>query len=103
INTGSSLLSLGTLVKGVPAETISGIESSELLAISQNPTFISNILSAPDIVQLVYVMKIVSIDETKVIENVPDALAGSIPRVLLIPQESVNVTLINQKHWTQEQ
>ncbi|XP_043108915.1 uncharacterized protein LOC122354733 [Puntigrus tetrazona] len=103
MNTGSSLLSLGTLVKGVPAETISNIEPSELLAISQNPTFISNILSAPEIVQLVYVMKIVSIDETKVIENVPDALAGSIPRILLIPQESVNVTLINQKQWTQEQ
>uniref|UniRef100_A0A671Q958 Uncharacterized LOC107678949 n=1 Tax=Sinocyclocheilus anshuiensis TaxID=1608454 RepID=A0A671Q958_9TELE len=103
LNTGPSLLSLGTLVKGVPAETISSIESSELLAISQNPTFISNILSAPEILQLVYVMKIVSIDETKVIENVPDALAGSIPRVLLISQDSVNVTLINQKQWTQEQ
>ncbi|XP_016116111.1 uncharacterized protein, partial [Sinocyclocheilus grahami] len=103
INTGSSLLSLGTLVKGVPAETISSIESSELLAISRNPTFISNILSAPEILQLVYVMKIASIDETKVIENVPDALAGSIPRLLLIPQESVNVTLINLKLWKQEQ
>ncbi|KAF4117956.1 hypothetical protein G5714_000007 [Onychostoma macrolepis] len=103
INTGSSLLSLGTLIKGVPAETISSIEPSELLAISQNPTFISNILSAPEILQLVYVMKIASVDETKVIENVPDALAGSIPRILLIPQESVNVTLINQKQWTQEQ
>lgn len=47
--------------------------------------------------------QIVSIDETKVIENVPDVLAGSIPRILLIPQESVNVTVINQKQWTQEQ
>ncbi|XP_052402541.1 uncharacterized protein LOC127949398 [Carassius gibelio] len=103
LNTGSSLLSLGTLVKGVPAETISSIEPSELLAISQNPTFLSNILSAPEILQLVYVTKIVSIDETKVIENVPDVLAGLIPRVLLIPQESVNITLINQKQWTQEQ
>uniref|UniRef100_A0A8C1E097 Si:ch211-188p14.4 n=1 Tax=Cyprinus carpio carpio TaxID=630221 RepID=A0A8C1E097_CYPCA len=103
LNTSSSLLSLGTLIKGVPAETISSIEPSELLAISQNPTFISNILSAPEILQLVYVMKIVSIDETKVIENVPDVLAGSIPRILLIPQESVNVTVINQKQWTQEQ
>ncbi|KAK9981882.1 hypothetical protein ABG768_001405 [Culter alburnus] len=103
IDSGSSLLSLGTLVKGVPSETISSITPSELLSISNNPTFISNILSAPVILQLVYVMKIVSIDETKVIENVPDALAGSIPRVLLVPQESVNVTLINQKQWTQEQ
>ncbi|XP_051764956.1 uncharacterized protein LOC127520644 [Ctenopharyngodon idella] len=103
IDSGSSLLSLGTLVKGVPSETISSITPSELLSISNNPTFISNILSAPVILQLVYVMKIVSINETKVIENVPDALAGSIPRVLLVPQESVNVTLINQKQWTQEQ
>ncbi len=47
--------------------------------------------------------QIVSIDETKVIENVPDALAGFIPRVLLIPQESVNITMINQKQWTPEQ
>ncbi|KAG1925718.1 mesothelin isoform 1 preproprotein [Pimephales promelas] len=103
IDTGSSLLSLGTLVKGVPSETISSITSSELLGISRNPTFISNILSAPVILQLVYVMKIVSIDESKVLENVPDVLAGSIPRVLLVPQESVNVTLINNKRWTQEQ
>ncbi|KAK7160943.1 hypothetical protein R3I94_003808 [Phoxinus phoxinus] len=103
IDSGSSLLSLGTLVKGVPSQTISSITSSELLGISNNPTFISNILSAPVVLQLAYVTKIASIDETKVIENVPDVLAGSIPLVLLVPQESVNVTLINHKHWTQEQ
>ncbi|XP_067298635.1 uncharacterized protein [Pseudorasbora parva] len=103
IDSGSSLLSLGTLVKGVPSGTISSITSSELLNISKNPTFISNILSAPVILQLVYVTKIVSIDKTKVIENVPDALAGSIPRVLLVPRESVNVTLVNNKQWTQDQ
>ncbi|XP_051560852.1 uncharacterized protein LOC127445100 isoform X6 [Myxocyprinus asiaticus] len=103
ISTGSSLVSLGSLVKGVQSETISSISSSELLTISNNPTFISNIASAPAILQLIYVMKIVSIDTTKVIENVPDVLAGSIPRVLLTSQDLLNVTLINQKKWTQEQ
>ncbi|XP_051994003.1 uncharacterized protein LOC127651975 [Xyrauchen texanus] len=103
ISTGSSLVSLGSLVTGVQSETISSISSSELLTISNNPTFINNIASASAILQLVYVMKIVSIDETKVIENVPDVLAGSIPRVLLASLDSLNVTLINQKQWTQEQ
>ncbi|KAI7810605.1 uncharacterized protein LOC130553357 [Triplophysa rosa] len=103
ISSGSSLLSLGTLVKGVQSNVISSISSAELLTISTNPTFITNIISAPSIVQHVYVMKLVSIDENKVIENVPDMLASSIPRVLLVSQSSVNVTLINQKHWTHDQ
>ncbi|XP_055062347.2 uncharacterized protein [Misgurnus anguillicaudatus] len=103
ISTGSSLLSLGTLVKGIQSDTISSIPSAELLTISHNPTFIINMLSAPLILQNVYVMKIVSIDETRVIENVPDMLAGSIPRVLLLSQPSVNVTLANNKHWTHDQ
>ncbi|KAA0721635.1 hypothetical protein E1301_Tti021717 [Triplophysa tibetana] len=103
ISSGSSLLSLGTLVKGVQSDVISSISSAELLTISTNPTFITNIIAAPSIVQDVYVMKLVSIDETKVVQNVPDMLASSIPRVFLVSQSSVNVTLINKKHWTHDQ
>lgn len=58
ISTGSSLLSLGTLVKGVQSDTISSIPSAELLTISHNPTFVINMLSAPLILQNVYVMKV---------------------------------------------
>lgn len=47
--------------------------------------------------------QLVSIDETKVVQNVPDMLAGSIPRVLLVSQSSTDVALINRKHWTHEQ
>ncbi|XP_056622064.1 uncharacterized protein LOC130435436 [Triplophysa dalaica] len=103
ISSGSSLLSLGTLVKGVQSDVISSISSAELLTVSTNPTFITNIIAAPSIVQDVYVMKLVSIDETKVVQNVPDMLASSIPRVFLVSQSSVNLTLINKKHWTHDQ
>ncbi|XP_037399293.1 uncharacterized protein LOC108433603 isoform X3 [Pygocentrus nattereri] len=103
INSGSSLVTLGTLIAGVPSAAISSISSTELLTVSQNPTFIINVLSAPVILQETYVQKIVSVDQTKVVENVPDALAGYIPPVLLSSPTSVNVTLINKKSWRPEQ
>uniref|UniRef100_A0A8B9J4S9 Uncharacterized protein n=1 Tax=Astyanax mexicanus TaxID=7994 RepID=A0A8B9J4S9_ASTMX len=103
INSGSSLVSLGTLIGGVPSATINSISSTQLLAISRNPTFINNILSAPVIVQETYVKQIISIDVTKVVENVPDALASFIPPVLLSSLTITNVTLINLKIWKQEQ
>ncbi|KAL6482496.1 hypothetical protein MHYP_G00105760 [Metynnis hypsauchen] len=103
INSGTSLVILGTLIGGVPSAAISKIPSTELLTVSQNPTFITNILTAPVTLQETYVQKIVSVDQTKVVENVPDALAGYIPPVLLSSPTSVNVTLINKKSWRAEQ
>uniref|UniRef100_W5L0L4 Uncharacterized protein n=1 Tax=Astyanax mexicanus TaxID=7994 RepID=W5L0L4_ASTMX len=47
--------------------------------------------------------QIISIDVTKVVENVPDALASFIPPVLLSSLTITNVTLINLKIWKQEQ
>lgn len=61
INTGSSLESLGTLVAGVPSDTIEKIPSSELLTISQNATFVSNIQAAPTVVQQTVVKKVQSL------------------------------------------
>ncbi|XP_036413703.1 uncharacterized protein LOC118798378 [Colossoma macropomum] len=103
INSGSSLVTLGTLIRGISSATISKIPSVQLLTVSQNPTFITNILSAPVTLQQTYVQKIVSVDQTKVVENVPDALAGYIPPVLLSSPTSVNITIINKKSWRQEQ
>ncbi|XP_036412843.1 uncharacterized threonine-rich GPI-anchored glycoprotein PJ4664.02-like [Colossoma macropomum] len=103
INSGSSLVTLGTLIGGVPSATISNISSSELLSVSKNPTFINNIKSAPEVVQETYVQKIVSADKTKVVENVPDALAVYIPPVLLTSSATVDVSIINKKSWRQEQ
>lgn len=60
INSASSLVTLGTLVGGVPSSTINSIPSTQLLTASQNPTFIINILSAPVIVQSSVVQKVKS-------------------------------------------
>ncbi|KAI4888125.1 hypothetical protein NFI96_029568 [Prochilodus magdalenae] len=185
INSASSLVNLGTLIGGVPSATISSIPSTELLAVSQNPTFITNILSAPVVLQQTYVQKlehphsvpadgavgveveghqafwtydirpfisvlttvpphtdslgvstktkaglvvlrgaavcrwcctnrrthgghhcsleIVSVDQTKVVENVPDALAAYIQPVHLTSLKLVDVSLINKKSWSQQQ
>ncbi|KAG9262907.1 mesothelin-like protein [Astyanax mexicanus] len=103
INSSSSLVSLGTLVGGVPSATINSIPPNEVLTASQNPTFITNILSAPAILQSSVVQKIISVDKTKVVQNVPDALAAYVPPVLLTNLKSVDVTLINNKSWSQQQ
>ncbi|XP_046701245.1 uncharacterized protein LOC124382935 [Silurus meridionalis] len=103
INSASSLVSLGTLIGGVPSTAISIIPSSELLSLSQNPTFIANILSAPVILQQTFVQKVISVDQTSVIQNVPDALVMYIPLVLLTSLSSVEVSLINNKSWSHEQ
>ncbi|XP_036380802.1 uncharacterized protein LOC118774902 [Megalops cyprinoides] len=106
INSASSLLSLGTLIKGVPTTTFTSIDPSELITASQNPAFITNIISAPEIVQYTYVDKIISLnqDPNIVIQNVPDEIATEIPRVLLtFSQESVEVQKLVKKTWTQEQ
>ncbi|XP_055011039.1 uncharacterized protein LOC110155377 [Boleophthalmus pectinirostris] len=106
INTGSSLSSLGTLVLGVSSETIINIPSSELLSISRDATFVSNMLRAPPVVQGAFVQKIITVDQTPavVVQNVPDELATQIPMTtLLLTSETLDVNLVNNKTWTQEQ
>uniref|UniRef100_A0A3B4UJM2 Mesothelin a n=1 Tax=Seriola dumerili TaxID=41447 RepID=A0A3B4UJM2_SERDU len=106
LNTGSSLESLGTLVTGVPSKSIENTSASELLSISKNPTFVSNMLTAPTVVQQTFVEKIISVDTSpaKVVLNVPDAMATEIPPSLLVfSEETVNISVINGKKWTQNQ
>lgn len=47
--------------------------------------------------------KVISVDQTKVIENIPDALVMYIPLTLLTSLSSVDVSLINNKSWSHEQ
>uniref|UniRef100_A0A673C558 Mesothelin a n=2 Tax=Sphaeramia orbicularis TaxID=375764 RepID=A0A673C558_9TELE len=106
IKTGSSLESLGTLIAGVPSRTIESISSAELLSVSQTPTFVSNMLTAPTVVQQTYVQKIISVDQrpATVVVNVPDAMATEIPLTnLVFSEQDVNISVINQKTWTSEQ
>ncbi|XP_047467263.1 uncharacterized protein LOC125023795 [Mugil cephalus] len=106
INSGAALESLGTLVVGVPSELIEKVASSELLSVSKNLAFVSNLLAAPTVVQQAFVKKIISVDTNpaKVVQNVPDAMASQIPvSTLLFSEETVNFDVINRKTWTQDQ
>uniref|UniRef100_A0A4W5PYK8 Mesothelin a n=1 Tax=Hucho hucho TaxID=62062 RepID=A0A4W5PYK8_9TELE len=106
INTASSLMSLGTLIAGIPSAAITSIPATELLTASQSSVFVTNMLAAPQIVQETYVNKIITINQSPnaLVVNVPDAMATLIPRVLLtFSQEPVDVQAINRKTWTQEQ
>ncbi|KAL4624398.1 hypothetical protein GN956_G17874 [Arapaima gigas] len=105
-NSTSALLSLGSLITGVPSAIINSISSYELLVASQNQKFITNIMNAPAIVQQTFVSKIISLnpDPVTVIQNVPNVLAFEIPRVLLtFSENSVLVARINNKTWSQQQ
>ncbi|XP_076142601.1 uncharacterized protein LOC143124782 [Alosa pseudoharengus] len=105
ITTAATLVSLGTLIQGVPTTTISSITSTQLLTTISNTVFINNMLTAPTTVQQTYIKKIISIDQsiTQLMVNVPNALAGFIPRVLLTSSNLTIVSQLNQKTWKPQQ
>ncbi|KAL3968399.1 guanine nucleotide-binding protein G(I)/G(S)/G(T) subunit beta-3 [Sarotherodon galilaeus] len=106
INSEASLASLGTLVIGLPSETIAKTSASVLLSVSNSTTFVSNMLAAPSVVQLTFVKKIISLDinPSQVVLNVPDAMAVEIPPSLLVfSSQSADITVLNRKTWTPDQ
>ncbi|XP_041828162.1 uncharacterized protein LOC121631366 [Melanotaenia boesemani] len=106
INSSSVLQSLGTLVVGLPAQSIENIAASELLSISTSTSFVSNMLAAPTVVQQTFVQKIISVDPnpTIVVLNVPDAMATQIPPSLLVfSGATANINVMNKKTWTPDQ
>ncbi|XP_059209491.1 uncharacterized protein LOC131988403 [Centropristis striata] len=106
INSGSSLESLGSLITGVPAKSIESIPASELLSISQSSPFVSNMLTAPTVVQETFVKKIISVESSapNIVQNVPDDMAVEIPPSLLVfSEDTLNISVINKKKWTGDQ
>ncbi|XP_036381938.1 mesothelin-like protein [Megalops cyprinoides] len=107
IDSGEKLQQLGSLVAGVSASTITNIDASQLLQTSKNQVFITNIMTAPQIIQQTFVNQIITVNSQPVtlLENVPDTLATGIPRTYLsgFSQETVVVEKINRKSWKYEQ
>lgn len=62
LNSSSSLLSLGSLIGGIPSEKLTTIAPQQILETSRNPTFIQNILIAPEIVQKTYVTQVLYVN-----------------------------------------
>uniref|UniRef100_A0A3B3DHZ5 Uncharacterized LOC112146948 n=1 Tax=Oryzias melastigma TaxID=30732 RepID=A0A3B3DHZ5_ORYME len=106
INSAASLLSLGTLVTGVPSKTIGKITATDLLQASADTNFISNMLTAPSVIQQKVVQKIISLNTSPatIVVNVPDALATAIPPAMLVfPQGTADINVLNKKTWTPDQ
>uniref|UniRef100_A0AAQ4R9F9 Mesothelin a n=1 Tax=Gasterosteus aculeatus aculeatus TaxID=481459 RepID=A0AAQ4R9F9_GASAC len=107
INGTASLLSLGSLIVGVPAGAIRNVKGSALLGASINPSFLQHMASAPQILQQVFVYQIVSEDRNAdvIIQNVPDEMATEIPRALLLGLSNSGgvIEKLNQKKWKRQQ
>ncbi|XP_076003783.1 uncharacterized protein LOC142996666 isoform X2 [Genypterus blacodes] len=107
LNSTSSLLLLGTLSKGIPSTAISTLSGPELIAASNNPTFLNNVVLGLESLQQTIVAQIISVNNNKdaIIQNVPDEMAGSIPRVLLsgFTNDASVVSTINKKKWKRQQ
>uniref|UniRef100_A0A3P8NTN9 Mesothelin-like protein n=1 Tax=Astatotilapia calliptera TaxID=8154 RepID=A0A3P8NTN9_ASTCA len=107
INSSSSLISLGTLIIGVPSRVFLSISGNQLISASQTPSLVANLLSGPQIIQQVFVSQIISVNTSsvQVIQNVPNDLATEIPRSLLVGFSSSNdvITILNRKEWKPQQ
>ncbi|XP_053273901.1 uncharacterized protein LOC128435137 [Pleuronectes platessa] len=107
INSSSTLIMLGSLVMGCPTTAFTSINASELIISGQNSAFLVNLMTAPQIVQQVFVTQIVSVNSNSeaIIENVPDAMATEIPPVQLLGlsgKDSV-IKKLNKKKWKKQQ
>lgn len=58
LNSASSLLSLGSLIQGIPSEKLVTIAPQQILETSHDPEFVQNILAAPEIVQVTFVNQV---------------------------------------------
>ncbi|XP_043971595.1 uncharacterized protein mslna [Gambusia affinis] len=105
INDSSSLFTLGTLVIGVPSRVFRKIHGSEILVASRNPSLVGHMMSAPKVVQQIFVTQILSVNSTSeaIIQNVPDEMATEIPRVFLQSFTAGSITKLNKMKWKRQQ
>ncbi|XP_016414988.1 uncharacterized protein LOC107745597 [Sinocyclocheilus rhinocerous] len=106
-NTGSNLLSLGSLIGGIPSTVLTIIDPAQILEISRNTEFVKNILAAPEIVQKTFVSQIIKEGSTAsvLMTNIPSDLAVQIPRKFLEITTTIKEVLkeFNNKKWKPEQ
>ncbi|KTG31562.1 hypothetical protein cypCar_00041258 [Cyprinus carpio] len=108
INTPSSLLSLGSLIGGIPSTVLTILSPTVILETSKNTEFVKNILAAPEIVQMTFVSQLIKVGSTAsvLMANIPSDLAIQIPRKFLEITTDVNKTVLiefNKKKWKPEQ
>ncbi|XP_059413317.1 uncharacterized protein mslna [Carassius carassius] len=108
LNTASSLISLGSLIGGIPSTVLTIISPAQILETSRNTAFVKNILAAPEIVQTTFVRQLIKVQSTvsALMTNIPSDLAVQIPRNFLDITSEVGPTVLiefNKKKWKPEQ
>ncbi|XP_041133540.1 uncharacterized protein LOC121330804 isoform X2 [Polyodon spathula] len=102
----SSLTSLGTLVQGLPSNTIASVSPAVALSAANDPAFVQNIIRGPEVLQQIFINKIITVnsDPNVMLQNIPDDMAGLIPLPLLTFLGSTfNLEQIEKKKWKKEQ
>ncbi|XP_041100229.1 mesothelin-like protein [Polyodon spathula] len=102
----SSLTSLGTLVQGLPSNTIASVSPAVALSAANDPAFVQNIIRGPEVLQQIFINKIITVnsDPNVVLQNIPDDMAGLIPLPLLtFSGNTFNLEQIEKKKWKKEQ
>ncbi|XP_052399699.1 uncharacterized protein LOC127946925 [Carassius gibelio] len=108
LNTGSSLISLGSLIGGIPSTVLTTISPAQILETTRNTEFVKNILAAPEIVQTTFVRQLIKVESTvsALMTNIPSDLAVQIPRKFLQINTNLDTAVLmefNKKKWKPEQ
>ncbi|XP_043566996.1 uncharacterized protein LOC122560428 [Chiloscyllium plagiosum] len=103
LNTTNNLLELGTLVQGVPSRVFETVEPIVLVNVTSSPTFVRNILVAPQPTQQIIVLKVLQteINPLRAVRKIPNELVHQISRVHLTSDLSLND--VNNKQWVPQQ
>ncbi|XP_016105313.1 uncharacterized protein [Sinocyclocheilus grahami] len=106
--TPSSLLSLGSLIGGIPSTLLTNINPTQILETSRNTEFVKSIVAAPEIIQKTFVSQIIKVGSTAsvLMTNIPSDLAVQIPRKFLEITTTIETTVLqefNKKKWKPEQ
>ncbi|XP_039631193.1 uncharacterized protein LOC120542660 [Polypterus senegalus] len=106
VNSDNQLIALGTLTQGLTTSAIKNINSAAVLGAIQNATFVENLLLAPQVIQQLFVNKVIAANPSSnvVLQNVPANLASLIPlSSLFFTGSNIDLQSLNQKNWTPEQ
>ncbi|XP_036412841.1 uncharacterized protein LOC118797672, partial [Colossoma macropomum] len=105
ISSSDSLLKLGTLVSGLPSTIFYTVDPRTLMTVIQSQSFVTNIITAPTVVQQSIVNQIITVNASSdaVVNNIPNSMATLIPRNSLLTLSQSSATVLNQKQWKYEQ
>ncbi|XP_058625899.1 uncharacterized protein mslna [Onychostoma macrolepis] len=108
VDSSSKLLSLGSLIGGIPSTVLAKIQPIQILLTIQNTEFVKSILAAPEIVQKTFVSQIMKLGSTPsvLMTSIPSDLAVQIPRKFLEITTDIDTTVLqefNTKKWKPEQ